>query len=199
MEILGCENVVYEINKSKFVGFAYCVNSLEEINNKLVALAKLHNKATHICYAYILSNPNLEKCSDDGEPEGTAGRPILELLKRNNLSNTLIVVVRYFGGIKLGVGGLLRAYSTCAKNTLDLCEFVEYENAMKYVVNCEIVDKIRLCNLAKSFNATILTQNYTDKFEICIELSVGKADEFENQIKICGFNIIKSETVKKRK
>lgn len=199
MEILDCENVIYEINKSKFVGFAYNVDSIDDINDKLDAVGKLHSKATHICYAYILRSPNLEKCSDDGEPEGTAGRPMLDLLKRNNLSNTLLVVVRYFGGIKLGVGGLLRAYSTCAKNTLDMCDQVEYENVVRYEISSVISDKSRLNMVIKNYNATLISQNYSDRYQLCVDIRLSNSEKFENEIKKSGFNILKSEIVKKRK
>ncbi len=199
MEILDCENVIYEINKSKFVGFAYNVDSIDDINDKLDTVGKLHSKATHICYAYILRSPNLEKCSDDGEPEGTAGRPMLDLLKRNNLSNTLLVVVRYFGGIKLGVGGLLRAYSTCAKNTLDMCDQVEYENVVRYEISSTISDKSRLNMIIKNYNATLICQNYSDKYQLCGDIELSNSEKFENEIKKSGFNILKSEIVKKRK
>lgn len=105
-----------EIKKSKFIGLIYNVDSDEQIKCILNFLAHEYKKATHICYAYILKNPNREKCSDAGEPCGTAGKPILTIMKRNNLYNSLVVVVRYFGGVKLGAGGLIRAYSKTAND-----------------------------------------------------------------------------------
>lgn len=108
-----------EIKKSKFLGYAFKVESVEDIEKILLALKKEHKKATHICYAYILQCPNLEKCFDDGEPSGTAGRPILNVLQKKNKSNVLVCVVRYFGGVKLGAGGLLRAYSKTASEAIN--------------------------------------------------------------------------------
>lgn len=107
-----------ENKKSKFIGYAFSVNSIDQINQFLEILKNEHKKSTHICYAYILKSPNLEKCFDDKEPNGTAGKPILNVLQKQNKSDILLCVVRYFGGIKLGAGGLLRAYSKCAAETI---------------------------------------------------------------------------------
>ena len=97
--------------KSKFLGYRLSCEKLEQIEEALAFLKKEHKKATHICYAYSLACPFLEKAVDDGEPSGTAGRPILSVLQKRGLKNTCVFVVRYFGGIKLGAGGLVRAYT----------------------------------------------------------------------------------------
>lgn len=104
------------INKSRFITLYYQVHNLNEINNILKNIKIEYKYATHYCYAYIIDN-NI-KASDDGEPSGTAGLPILNILKKENLDHVLCVVIRYFGGIKLGAGGLVRAYSNAAKNGL---------------------------------------------------------------------------------
>jgi len=105
-----------EIKKSKFIGLYYEIETLNEIDEILSNLNKVHKKAKHIPYAYKLDN--YIKKSDDKEPSGTAGMPILNIIEKNNLNNTLIVIIRYFGGIKLGAGGLLRAYSNTAKEVI---------------------------------------------------------------------------------
>lgn len=107
---------IYEIKKSKFIGLYFNVNSKEEIDNILNTLYKEHKKARHFPYAYKIDN--LIKKTDDKEPNGTAGTPIYNVIERNNLNNCLIVVIRYFGGIKLGSGGLLRAYSKTANGLI---------------------------------------------------------------------------------
>lgn len=117
---------LYEIKKSKFYSYAYPVFSEREVKDILGELNVLHKLSTHICYAYVLTSPNLEKAVDDGEPSGTAGKPILELIKKRNLKNILLVVVRYFGGIKLGAGGLIRAYTTASSEVLDKTKVLEY-------------------------------------------------------------------------
>lgn len=100
------------INKSRFIAQIFRVNSIDEINEILALTKKKYYDATHNCYAYILGeNANIQKCSDDGEPSKTAGAPILDVLKKQELTNILCIVTRYFGGILLGAGGLVRAYS----------------------------------------------------------------------------------------
>ena len=104
------------IKKSRFIGIRYEVTSKDEVDEILLTLKKEHKKARHIPYAYKIGP--LEKKSDDKEPSGTAGSPIHNIIIRNNLDNTLIVVIRYFGGIKLGSGGLIRAYSEAANSVV---------------------------------------------------------------------------------
>ena len=116
------ENTII-IKKSKFICKLYRINNLEEINNILEKLKKEYNDSTHICYAYIIDGK--EKCNDNGEPSGTAGMPILNVLKKNNLDHILAVVIRYFGGIKLGAGGLTRAYSNSTIEAINNSKIIE--------------------------------------------------------------------------
>lgn len=105
-----------KIKKSKFIGYFYEINDLNDINNILDTIKKEHKKAKHFPYAYKINN--IAKKTDDKEPSGTCGTPILNVLERNNLNNHLIIIVRYFGGIKLGVGPLLRSYSKVANEVI---------------------------------------------------------------------------------
>ena len=105
-----------EIKKSKFIAYYFEVYTKEEVINVLNDLKKEHKKAKHIPYAYKIDN-DIKK-TDDKEPSGTSGMPILNIIEKNNLNHTLIVIVRYFGGIKLGAGGLIRAYSNAAKEVI---------------------------------------------------------------------------------
>ena len=104
------------IKKSRFISYYYEVNSVDEVDNILNDLKNEHKKARHLPYAYKIDN-NIKK-SDDKEPGGTAGLPIYTVIERNNLNNCLIVIVRYFGGIKLGAGGLTRSYSGATNNVI---------------------------------------------------------------------------------
>lgn len=105
-----------EIKKSKFISYYFEISNKDEIDEILTELKKEHRKARHLPYAYKFGN-NIKK-SDDKEPSNTAGGPILNIIEKNNLDNCLIVIVRYFGGIKLGAGGLIRAYSNSAKEAI---------------------------------------------------------------------------------
>lgn len=111
------------INKSRFITFLFRVDSLDDINKYIDELNIKYKDSTHICYAYIFDN--VKRFNDDGEPGGTAGMPILNVLVSNNLNHILCCVVRYFGGIKLGAGGLVRAYSNSCSKILDLANIIE--------------------------------------------------------------------------
>lgn len=103
------------INKSKFVAYKFDLSSLDQVKQILQNLKQQHKKATHICYAYVYNIDCVsEKAYDDGEPTGTAGYQILNVIKKKNVQNTMVAVVRYFGGVKLGAGGLTRAYTKAA-------------------------------------------------------------------------------------
>lgn len=119
-----------EIEKSKFLGYAISINNEEDAKNEINRIRKEHPKATHHCYAYVLKDK--QKSNDDGEPAGTAGIPILEIIKQFDLENVLIVVVRYFGGIKLGAGGLVRAYARSAKEVLLVSKIHEIKTLPTY-------------------------------------------------------------------
>lgn len=159
------------IKKSKFITKLYKVNNSNEIDDILNKLKKEYKDSTHICYAYILNSQ--EKCFDDGEPSGTAGIPILNVLKKNNLTNILAVVIRYFGGIKLGAGGLVRTYSSSITDTLKLSQIIlltpgylielefSYENVklVDYILNDKnIIDK--------KYNDNIIYQFYFSEDEL---------------------------------
>ena len=110
---------ILEIEKSKFIGYAKIVESTQDVEQFWAILLKEHKKATHICFAYkITKGVEIVKYSDNGEPQGTAGRPILSVIEKKKLTNVLVCVVRYFGGKKLGAGGLVRAYTKVASLAL---------------------------------------------------------------------------------
>ena len=121
------------IEKSKFIAYLFPCDNKAVANEILANLRKEHEFATHVCYAYIINDDNvlLYKSSDDGEPSQTAGAPILNVIKRNDLTNVLCAVVRYFGGIKLGAGGLVRAYSNSAISVVNDAEVVSLVDAYK--------------------------------------------------------------------
>lgn len=162
---------IYEIKKSKFITKLYRVNNIDEINKIFVELKKEYKDATHICYAYIVNNQ--EKCSDNGEPSGTAGLPILNVLKKNELQNILAIVIRYFGGIKLGAGGLVRAYSNSVVETLKLTEKTKLTEG--YLIDLEFsYDNVKLVDymlndktiISKEYNDSIIYKFYLNKEEL---------------------------------
>lgn len=125
----------YIVNKSKFITKLYKISTENQITDILDTLKKEYKDSTHICYAYIIDNK--KRFNDDGEPSGTAGMPILNVLENNELNYILAVVIRYFGGIKLGAGGLVRAYSSAISETLknnikELEQNIKVEIAFNY-------------------------------------------------------------------
>lgn len=122
---VGTEPTVVEtvIDKSRFIAYAIRVDSVEQATERIAEIKKRYFDATHNCYAYIVGDR--AKFSDDGEPQGTAGMPIYECIKNNSLDHVCVVVTRYFGGIKLGAGGLVRAYGGSCASALNACKKVQ--------------------------------------------------------------------------
>lgn len=151
------ENTI-EIKKSKFITKLYKVNNTNEINDILSNIINEYNDATHVCYGYIVNG--YEKCSDNGEPSGTAGLPILNVLKKKNLTSILAIVIRYFGGIKLGAGGLVRAYSNSITEALKLTTNIELIEG--YLIELEFsYDQIKLVDYILN-NKNIIKKEYND-------------------------------------
>lgn len=145
------------INKSKFVGYSFCLQNLRQVDDILRDLKQKYSDATHICYAYKFFGN--EKAVDDGEPQGTAGRPILDSIKKQNLSNVLVVVIRYFGGIKLGAGGLTRAYAGIAQKVLA-------NSGTKQIFECK---KIEFCLPISDSKKILLMSNMQNVCQSKIE------------------------------
>ncbi len=128
----------FVISRSRFMAFAYHVESEEDVAQKLKSLRKSYHDATHVCYAAIWDElGNMSRFSDDGEPSGTAGAPIMEAIKGAGLKKCMVAVVRYFGGVKLGTGGLTRAYSQGAVQSLAKCKRKEYIMCDTYDCVCD--------------------------------------------------------------
>lgn len=138
-----------EIKKSKFISKIYKVNTIDEINNILLDLKEKYNDATHHCYAYIIND--IKKSSDDGEPGGTAGIPILQVLEKNNLNYILCVVIRYFGGIKLGAGGLVRAYTKSISELIRNSQIIELIPGYKVKLTILYEEQKRIDYILKNY------------------------------------------------
>ncbi|NQZ29104.1 MAG: YigZ family protein [Mycoplasmatales bacterium] len=110
---------MYEIKKSKFIAYSFEVHSKVEVEEKLRSIRQEYSSASHVCYAYLINNGSeMAGMSDDGEPSGTAGKPIFNIIRLKKKENILVVVIRYYGGKKLGAGGLIRAYVTASKEVI---------------------------------------------------------------------------------
>lgn len=160
-------NVKYEIviNKSRFINYLIKIENQEEVKKEIDSIKQLEKGATHYCYAYILGN--VKHFSDDGEPSGTAGMPMLNVLESNKLDHILSVSVRYFGGIKLGAGGLVRAYTKSVTSALEKAQIVELEKGYSFKITCDFHDKVIIENAIS--NLEISSINYSDKINYIIQ------------------------------
>lgn len=149
----------YSEKRSKFIAYAFPVLTEEDVKKHLTEIQKKHNDARHHCYAYIIGpRKDAYRANDNGEPSGTAGRPIHGQLLSKDLTNTLVIVVRYFGGIKLGVSGLQNAYKIAAREALDAASIIEKTIDETYDVVFEYLQMNAVMQLMKDPNVTILKQ-----------------------------------------
>lgn len=181
------EPIIHEIDikKSRFITYLIPIQTEEEFNEQLAAIRKEHYKATHHCQAFILNeDSSIQRMSDDGEPSGTAGVPMLEVLKRNNLTYIMAVTVRYFGGTKLGAGGLIRAYSTSVSEALNHTKLIA--NATQMVIELTLeysqVDNFNYYLEQTSTPITVLDTQYTDKVSQTLALYLNDIDPVHQEL-----------------
>jgi len=179
------------INKSKFITNIFSVDNIDEINNYLDEIKNKYKDATHHCYAYILDNT--KRFNDDNEPSGTAGMPILDCLEKNNLNHVLCVVTRYFGGIKLGAGGLVRAYSNSASNAINNTEKLELVNGFQVLINFSYNKTDEINKILENYE--IIEKNFNNDVEYIVNIDYDLKDKLES---ICKLEI-KKEIIIKRK
>ncbi len=161
------EEILFKEKNSKFFGYAFPVTSEEEIKNHLDLLRKKHYGAVHFCYAYQIGTDKIQfRANDDGEPSNTAGAPIYGQIQSFGLTNILVVVVRFFGGIKLGVGGLISAYRTSAQMALEVSEIIERTIDIHYIVSFDYKNMNKVMRVIKEKNLEIITQKMNESCEI---------------------------------
>lgn len=168
----GVSTAEYKEKGSKFLAFAYPVENKIEVKSFLEVLKKEYYDARHHCYAYMLGySKDIFRANDDGEPSSTAGKPILGQIISADISNVLIVVVRYFGGKKLGVSGLISAYKTAASMVIESANIISYTLQTKLSVSCNFDEIEKVMKLVKSHELALLNQEYTTE-KVQITLSV---------------------------
>lgn len=165
----------YVVQKSKFISHVMRVHDEEEAQSRIQAISKEHWKANHNCYAYVIGDTShIQKASDNGEPSGTAGAPILEVLKKQELRDTLVVVTRYFGGIKLGAGGLIRAYSTATSSGIKAAGIIERLPVSIYTVTFDYSFWGAVENQLKPAPYILRETSYTEN--VTLELGIRESD-----------------------
>lgn len=175
-EIFSAE---YEIKKSRFIANIKHVETEETAREFVQSVKKKYFDATHNCSAWILGEVgNLQKSNDDGEPGGTAGNPILETIKKNNLTNTAVVVTRYFGGIKLGAGGLIRAYSHTAALGIESAKILQMTTFQKISLTIEYNFLAQVENFLRKKNIRVESSDYADVVTLTILILPDDVENF---------------------
>lgn len=169
------EGILYKDKNSKFFGYAYPVSNEEEIKEHIEQLKKEHHSARHWCYAYQIGTETISyRANDDGEPSNSAGMPIYGQIQSFEVTNTLIVIVRYFGGVKLGVGGLISAYRTTAQMTLDEAQIIEKTINKDFLITFDYKNMNTVMRIIKEKNLNITHQKL--ELDCQITISVRKKD-----------------------
>lgn len=167
------------IKRSRFIGYAKPVSSEEEAVAFIEEIKRLHRQATHNCSAYMVGERDqFQKASDDGEPSGTAGKPILEVIKNKGLKNVAVVVTRYFGGIMLGAGGLVRAYTDGAVAGIEAAEEIEYVLHQEVRITLDYTWYGKLENELRNKGTRLGTVDFTDQVSVVCLPEAEQAEKF---------------------
>lgn len=177
------ENILLKEKGSKFIGFVFPVNNVKELKNALEKIREEHPKATHHCYAFRLGmNGENYRANDDGEPNGSAGLPIYNQLLANNLTNILLIVVRYYGGTKLGVSGLVKTYKESAKLTLDEAEIITKELESDLEIEFDFHQQNIIFTLLNKFDGKIQDFLTDEKCKIIAKIKTSLKENISEQL-----------------
>ncbi|WAC02039.1 IMPACT family protein [Lacinutrix neustonica] len=169
------EEVLFKDKNSKFYGYAFPIDTEDAVKEHIETLKKQHHQARHWCYAYQIGTETIAyRANDDGEPSNSAGMPIYGQIQSFEVTNILIVVVRYFGGVKLGVGGLINAYRTGAQLALEASKIVERTINIDYLITCEYDLMNKVMRVIKEKNLNIINQKL--ELDCRITISVRKKE-----------------------
>ena len=168
--------------KSEFIGYLCPVQTEEQAVAFIEEIRAMHRKATHNCYAYILRENNAARHSDDGEPGGTAGVPIYEVLRKEGLTDVCCVVTRYFGGVLLGVGGLVRAYTKGAKDAVDAAQIKCMAEAVKLAVTVDYGLYGRLAQVFADFDARVEDERFADNVRIVLHIRAENSQKLTDKL-----------------
>lgn len=169
---------------SRFLAYSFNVKSEEEVKKHLSEIKQKYPDATHHCYAFIIGQAGqAQRANDDGEPSNSAGRPILRAILSKQLTNVLVIVVRYFGGTMLGIPGLIEAYGSSAKLVLDQSGSIEKFMEEKFTIAAEFQHEQEIHRLLNSYQVRITNREYTERVSYEVFIRKGQALQFEKQAK----------------
>ena len=176
-EIKSATTGVYKEKGSKFIAYSFPIHSEENVKEKLEEVKKLEHSARHHCYAYILKpDKSAQRANDDGEPSSTAGKPILGQILSNDLTNILIVVVRYFGGVKLGVPGLIRSYKTAALDVISKSEIITRIIKEQFAVSFKYPQLNDVMRLVKEYNLEVVNTDFQIECNLIFAVAKSKSE-----------------------
>ncbi len=173
---------ILPIKKSRFIANAFPIENDTDMINHLALVKCTYPDARHHCWAYTLIQDNKLRFNDDGEPNGSAGRPILSHIQGKDLFNVFVVVTRYFGGTKLGVGGLIRAYGQAAKEALELGDIIEIHPKSTIAIEYQYDETINIEIVFRKYNASILSEAYADLIKQIISLDTSECENFISEV-----------------
>ncbi len=173
----------YIVKKSRFIGYAKPVKTEEDALSFIEEIKKKHWDATHNVYAYSLREGGVKRFSDDGEPQGTAGMPVLNVLIQEDVTDCVVVVTRYFGGILLGGGGLVRAYSHSAKLGVDAAEIITLATFSVCEINCDYTFYGKIETLIRDFGGKIKETEFLQNVKLTFKIEQGTEESFDKKLK----------------
>ena len=174
---------LFKDNGSRFIAFAFPVETEDEVKEHVSALKKEYHDARHHCFAYRLGyKGDVWRAADDGEPAGSAGRPILGQIDSLGLSDILVVVVRYFGGIKLGIPGLIRAYKTSTADALQQASVIPKVAGKKWAVEFEYLSMNDVMKVLKDMNLTPSAQDFGEKCSLTVRVRLSEEENFKKRL-----------------
>jgi uncharacterized YigZ family protein len=180
--IKGRAEARFDEKKSVFIGYACHVESEEEALAFVKEIKEKHKDATHNCYGYVMKGGILCRYSDDGEPQGTAGKPILDMLVKSGVDDVCVVVTRYFGGTLLGTGGLVHAYSLGAKMAVEAAGIVQFENYVVFKVTASYSDYQKISFELEKCDAIIDSTDYADNVTVQFAVKEANAESISKRI-----------------
>ena len=194
--ILERNEITLVRDRSSFIGVLIHVTSVESVKQYLVDIRKQYPKAKHYCYAYIIGDK--KKCSDDGEPAKTAGRPLLELLERKEMDETLLIVVRYFGGVLLGASRLMSTYLETGVNAISSADIVTIENKYVYKMSLTYSEFEEFKRLSKKLQFSFENVMYNDRINVDVLAEENSGEELSNYFPHASIEVMGMKKVYRR-
>jgi len=182
----GFLDATLDVKKSRFIASLSHVSNRQEAMIQVVEARKRYPDARHHCWAYVIENGSSAAMSDDGEPSGTAGKPILSVIQHKSISDIVVVISRYFGGIKLGAGGLVRAYSSATQNVIDQVPMIEPVVQADCVISCDFSQEQACRYWLESLEGLVLSSGYTEKVSMKTRLPKRNLATLVNKLEALG-------------